>query len=102
MRYVMVRYSVKPDQVANNEALVRAVYDELDGTDSDGFRYATFKLADGVSFVHLAGSETEDAAGTLPRLAAFREFQRGIRERCDEPPLATELSQVGAFHLFAA
>ena len=29
MRQVMVRYKVKPDRVAENEALVRAVYDEL-------------------------------------------------------------------------
>ena len=29
MRHVMVRYRIKPDRVEENEALVRAVYDEL-------------------------------------------------------------------------
>ena len=29
MQHVMVRYRVQPDRVAENEALVRAVYDEL-------------------------------------------------------------------------
>ena len=42
MRRVMVRYRVKPDQVAANEELVRAVYEELDRARPDGFRYATF------------------------------------------------------------
>ena len=54
MRRVMVRYKVKPDRVAENEALVRAVYDELARTQPDGLRYATFRLDDGVSFVHVA------------------------------------------------
>ena len=53
MRRVMVRYKVKPERAAENEALVRAVYDELQRTAPDGLRYATFALEDGVSFVHL-------------------------------------------------
>jgi hypothetical protein len=53
----MVRYTVKPDQAEANEALVREVYDELDRTRPDGLRYATFRLDDGVSFVHVASVE---------------------------------------------
>ena len=44
MRRVMVRYRVKPDHVERNEALVRAVYDELHRTAPGGLRYATFRL----------------------------------------------------------
>jgi hypothetical protein len=33
----------------------------------------------------------------LPALEAFREFQRDIADRCDEPPVVTELSEVGSF-----
>src|SRR5918996_1641965 len=54
MRRVMVRYRLKPERVEENEVLVRAVYEELEGTRPEGLRYATFKLEDGVSFVHLA------------------------------------------------
>ena len=54
MRRVMVRYTVRPDQSEANEALVREVYDELDRTRPEGLRYATFRLDDGVSFVHVA------------------------------------------------
>jgi hypothetical protein len=36
----------------------------------------------------------------LPQLEAFKEFQQNIRERCEEMPVVTELSAVGAFRLF--
>jgi hypothetical protein len=47
MRRIMVRYKVKPDQVAANERLVRC--------------------------------------------------QEGIRDRCDEPPVVTELETIGSY-----
>ena len=87
MRQVMVRYKVKPDRVAENEELVRAVYDELQRTEPDGLRYATFRLEDGVSFVHLASIETAD--GQQPAVGACRRSRssrRRSRDRCDEPP----------------
>jgi len=93
VRRVVVRYRVKPDRVEENERLVRAVYEELHRAGPAGFRYATFKLDDGVTFVHVA--EGDDPP--LPRLAAFKEFQKDIAARCDEPPLASEAEQVGSF-----
>jgi hypothetical protein len=100
MKRVMVRYKVKPDQAEENEALVRAVYDELHRTGPAGLRYATLKLADGVSFVHIASTETEDGHNPLSEVKAFKEFQKGIAERCDEPPVVAELTEIGSFRLF--
>ena len=54
MKRVIVRYRVKPERVAENEELVRGVYAELDAAAPDGLRYGTFRLEDGVSFVHIA------------------------------------------------
>lgn len=54
MRRVMVRYKVKPEHVQRNGELVRAVYAQLHREKTPGIRYATFKLDDGVTFVHLA------------------------------------------------
>jgi hypothetical protein len=68
MTRVMVRYTVKPDRVAENEQLVRDVYAELARTQPDGLRYATFKLPDGVSFVHLAVHGQDNP---LQRVEAF-------------------------------
>jgi hypothetical protein len=100
MRSVIVRYRVKPDRVKENEALVRAVYEELARTAPAGLRYATFRLDDGVSFVHLAMSETEDGRNPLLDVEAFRKFLSGISERCDQQPVTTELTEIGSFRLF--
>jgi hypothetical protein len=94
MKRVMVRYTVKPEAVAENEALVRAVYEELHLTQPEGMRYATFRLDDGVSFVHINFS---DGSSSLNELASFTAFQQGIAERCDEGPKAGELSEIGSY-----
>ncbi len=95
MHQVMVRYRVKPECVTENEALVRAVYMELEQARPEGLRYATYKLEDGVTFVHVAASATDEIP--LSRFAAFRRFVDGVAERCDEPPVTTALEQIGAF-----
>jgi hypothetical protein len=99
MPHVMVRYRVHPDRVAENEQLVHAVYDELAASQPDGLHYATFKLPDGVTFVHFA---QHDDPNPLQTTAAFRRFQEGIKARCDEPPVVTELHEVGSFRLFGS
>jgi hypothetical protein len=97
MRTVMVRYRVKSGREAENEALVRAVYEELASVKPDGFRYATFTFGEG-SFMHFAIQEA-DGPGPLPELAAFQAFTRDIGERCDEPPVVAELREVGSYRL---
>jgi hypothetical protein len=97
MRQVMVRYKVKPDQAARNEELVRAVFEELRQTAPAGVHYATFVLEDGVSFVHVASSESADGRNPLLDVAAFRAFQEGIGERCAEPPAPATLREVGSY-----
>jgi hypothetical protein len=82
-----------------NEELVRAVYDELRRTGPDGLRYGTFVLDDGVSFVHLATVEREDGRNPLTELPAFRRFVESVAERCDEPPVTTEVREVGSYRL---
>jgi hypothetical protein len=99
MLQVMVRYTVKPDRVQENEELVRAVYEELHRTDPAGLRYATFRLDDGLTFVHVA---VVDGGGSpLAQVKAFQRFKRGLADRCDEPPVRTELEEIGSFRVFA-
>jgi hypothetical protein len=95
----MVRYRVKPGQAETNEQLVRAVYEELHRADPAGFRYATFRLDDGVTFVHIA--ESESPGNPLAQIEAFKEFQKDIADRCDEPPVVAQLSEVGSFRFDA-
>ena len=94
MKRLMVRYKVKPEQVAANEELVRDVYAELARSRPDGLRYATFKLEDGVSFVHFA---VHGAENPLQQVEAFHRFQEGIRDRCAEPPVVAQLEEIGSY-----
>jgi hypothetical protein len=99
MNAVIVRYRVKPGRGEENAELARSVYAALDAQAPEGFRYATFVLDDGVSFVHIAFSEGGEPA-PLVQLPAFQEFQRGLAERCDEPPKLQSLtSGVGSYGL---
>jgi hypothetical protein len=92
----MVRYQVRPEAAAENERLIRQVYEQLAREKLDGVRYQTLELADGVSFVHVA---SHDGQGTNPltQLEAFKAFVGGIKERCVDPPVTIEADVVGAY-----
>jgi len=96
MRTVMVRYKTAKEHADTNAALVRAVFEELRTRAPSGLRYTSYRLEDGVSFVHIA---TVDVPGDNPlvSLPAFKAFQQGIKERCVEPPVVTEMSAVGSY-----
>ncbi len=96
-RRVLVRYRVKPDRVAEHEALIADVFAELDRKKPEGIRYGAFKRADGVSFVHVA--LVTAAENPLDHVAAFKAFTERIKERCDEPPEVVDLTAVGVYGL---
>jgi hypothetical protein len=92
----MVRYKILPDRADENEALVRAVYEQLASERPEGLHYATFKLPDGVSFMHVV-FETDQPGRILAEIPAFRAFTAEIEGRCEEAPVATELTLVGSY-----
>jgi hypothetical protein len=100
MQQVVVRYRAKPDRADENQRLVERVFAELAERDPGGLRYATFRLADGVSFVHVALPE-EEGRNPLGETPAFQEFQREILDRCDEPPAPQDATVVGSYRFFA-
>ena len=99
MKRVLVRYKVKADRAAENEALIKKVFEELKATSPDGIRYASFKLDDGVSFVHIASIEAAEG-NPLAATAAFKAFQEQIKDRCEEMPVAVELNEIGSYKVF--
>lgn len=94
---VMVRYKVKADSSGENERLIKAVFAALARERPKGLRYESFKLADGVSFVHVASVDTPDGTNPLLAVEAFKEFTKNIKDRCQEPPVTTELTAIGSF-----
>jgi hypothetical protein len=100
MKRVMVRYKVKADRAAENERYIRSVFEQLQRDRPPGLRYATFKLADGVSFVHIASHETPDGSNALGALPAFKAFTAEVKDRCEDPPVVAELTEVGSYGFF--
>src|ERR1051325_6987279 len=89
MRTVMVRYKTKEGRADENEALIRAVFAELRTRAPGGLRYASYRLPDGVSFVHIAKVDTA-GDNPLTSLPAFKAFQSEIEDRCVEQPVVTD------------
>jgi len=92
----MVRYKVRPDRADENVALVQAVYQQLDRERPEGLHYATFRLPDGVSFMHVV-FESDQPGRILNELEAFKAFATDIESRCEEPPVATEITVIGSY-----
>jgi hypothetical protein len=99
MSVTVVRYRTKTDRGDENQALIEKVFQELKDTQPAGLRYTSFRLEDGVSFVHVAIVDTTDGSNPLGSIAAFKEFTRDIADRCDEPPLASGATEVGHYYL---
>lgn len=100
MKTVMVRYKVKRDRAAENERYIAEVFKELKATAPAGLHYASFKLDDGVSFVHIATIDADSGENPLLKSAAFKSFVADIEDRCEMQPVTSVLSPVGdyAFH----
>ncbi len=96
MSFTVARYTVKGGQEERNAELVRAVYRELGERRPEGLRYATYRLGDGRTFIHVAEHGGEGGK-PLTELAAFQEFQARLRERCEWGPEVGEAELVGRF-----
>jgi hypothetical protein len=99
MPTVVVRYKTKPERAEENRQLVENVFAELDGMGATGFAYASFRLEDGVSFVHVVVEEDGGGSVSLADVPAFRKFQAGIADRCEEQPVARQATLVGAHRM---
>jgi hypothetical protein len=98
MQQDLIRYRTQPEQADANAKLIQAVYEELRRTQPDGLSYATFRLADQVTFLHLV--RTEQTPSPLLAVRAFGEFQAGIADRCEQLPVREQLTMIGSYRLF--
>lgn len=91
MSTAVIRYQTKPEAADENQRLIENVFAELAATAPPGLRYSTFRLADGVTFVHVIDGEG------LPELTAFQEFQRAIGDRVAVGPTREEATLIGSY-----
>ena len=97
MKKLIVRYKVKPGKGDENQKLIERVFEELHRNSPSGLRYASFRLSDGVSFVHVVSIETADGNNPLVATPAFMTFNAAIADRCEEQPVLTEMTEVGSY-----
>ena len=97
MKTILVRYKVKPELADDNQRLIEQVFVQLARDKPDGLRYQSFRLDDGVSFMHVATRDGEAEESPLMKVEAFRAFVAGIKDRCVEPPVQTEMKAIGRY-----
>ena len=100
MEKIMVRYTVKAERAAENEEYIAKVFEQLHRERPQGVHYASFKLDDGVSFIHIVAKEGGGGDSPLAGLAAFRAFVAGFKDRCVEPAAFIDLSEIGSYGIF--
>ena len=92
---VVVRYQTRADAAERNQRLIERVFAELNAGDPGGVRYAAFRLADGVSFVHVALFDGE--GNPLSSSQAFAAFTDGAAGRQAGPPVVSEATLIGSY-----
>jgi hypothetical protein len=92
----IIQYEVKPDQAEENQRLVEAVFAQLKAEKPQGLHYATFRMEDGVSFIHFVAYDDDDADLLRP-LAAFQAFQQNAADRIIAPTRRGVATLVGSY-----
>ena len=93
----IIRYKLKADRVADNERLIREVFGQLREKKLPGVKYAVYKQADGVSFVHIISYTTEQAHKAFTDMPAFQAFQAQAKDRFEEAPVTSGSEEIGAY-----
>lgn len=68
------------------------MFDQLKRERPTGLHYASFKLDEGVSFVHPVSRDADDA-GSLTEGTVFKAFTAEIRDRCETQPVTTDVKE---------
>lgn len=91
----VIRYVTKPECADENARLVGAVFAELDASKPAGLQYESFRLEDGLTFVHVVTTTGE--GNPLLASDAFQAFSSTVAERCTEGPLVLAATTLGGY-----
>jgi hypothetical protein len=99
MTVKVIRYKTSPEAADENERLIREVFAELAAEKPEGLSYASFRMDDGASFLHVAVLDGD--MNPLIASPAFGRFQSGIQERCVDGPDADDASLIASYRSVA-
>lgn len=99
MSVLVVTSKVGVEHAGELEAAAERMFAALRREQPQGIRYASCRLADGVSYV--AVLEVEDGVeNPLPAIPEFQEFQQGLKSWVAEPPSAGPATVIGSYRFF--
>jgi hypothetical protein len=97
MKALTVQYRVRPEFVDANIGNIRKVMEALRADPVEGMQYASFRLDDGETFVHINMAQDTETMGKLNDIAAFKDFQAALKASNPlTPPKVTKLNLIGA------
>jgi hypothetical protein len=100
MSVLTVRAKLEQEHVAAAEAAVKRMFAAIEREQLEGIRYASVRLADGVTFLALL--EVEDGVeNPLPGLPEAREFYERLPEWYAEPPVVGPGTVLGSYRFFS-
>jgi hypothetical protein len=91
MSAAVIRYQTKPEAADENQRLIEKVFAELATAGLPDLTYTSFRLDDGVTFVHVVDG------GGLTDLAAFQEFQRTLPDRLAVQVVREDATRIGTY-----
>ena len=91
----VIRYTTKPECAEENARLIGAVFADLDTLQPAGLQYKSFRLEDGLTFVHLVTMTGPE--NPLLASEAFHDFSSTVAGRCTEGPLVLEATTLGDY-----
>ncbi|MGH3520627.1 MAG: hypothetical protein ACRDQ7_25300 [Haloechinothrix sp.] len=81
MEHLLMRYRVRPEQLAHHLELLKEVYAELEAVDPGGFVWISYQLDDPHEFIEIAAAP--ELPGPLPQMESFRRYRLGLENRCE-------------------
>jgi hypothetical protein len=99
MNVMMIQAKLKAESVSDVEAAADKMFAAVKAAQPGGVKYASLRLADGVSAVALLALDDPDD-NQLQAIPEFREFQEQLPEWLAEPPIVEPLTLVGSYELF--
>ena len=101
MRRQIVIYKAKSEHDAENQRLLKGVFDELRAKQPQDVRYVALRLND-ETYVHIVFTDTaEGQPGPLSKLDAFRAYQADVRGRIQAPPMTGEATIIGDYRMLS-
>lgn len=96
MKTTLITYRVKADKVGEHEALIKAVFQQLQTELPTGISYCVLNTGDN-SFAHLVTFERETTHQNFINMDAFQDFQVDIKSRLEASPQVQDSNEIGMY-----